>query len=103
MLNHIPRSIPPIIKKLAPQNMSSNSPNTLIPFTNKPLVAQVLGIEVVHFEGAVVHVRGGVSGHEEGVVVGVSGADVDVAKDGDVGAEGGVGRVGVDVEEVGGG
>ena len=49
-----------------------------------------------------VHVLGGVRGHEEGVVVDVGVAPVDVREDGNVFAGGGLGGGGGDVEEVGG-
>ena len=69
MLNHIARSIPPVIEDLASQDMPPNTPHTLIALIRQPLVAQMLGVEVVHFEGGVVNVRGRVRGHEEAVVV----------------------------------
>ena len=80
MLDHIPRSIPPIIEYLAAQNMPPHAPHIRIPLANQPLMAQILRIEVVDFEGAVVHVRFFGGRHEEGVVVCVGGADVDVAQ-----------------------
>lgn len=100
MLHHIPRSIPPIIKDLTTQYMSSDSPYALIPLTGKPFVPQVLGVEIMHFETTVVNVRGWVRGHEECVVVCVAGSEVYVEEYGDVGALGWLSRVGGYVEEV---
>lgn len=83
--------------------MPPNTPHGFIPLLREPLVAEFLGVEVVDLEGAVVHVGGGVRGHEEGVVVDRSGAAVDVGEEGDCFFAGGCCVVfGVDVEEVAG-
>lgn len=104
MLNHVPRRVPPVIENLRSQNMPPNTPHSLISLICKPLVAELLGVEVVNLEGAVVHMRGWIGGHEERVVVNVGGAAVDVREKGDVFLAGGGCRVGVvDVEEVAGG
>jgi len=99
MLHHKPRRVPPIIEQLRTQNMSSDPPHGGVLFRHQPLVAQLLRVEVVHLETAVVDVGRGVCGHEEGVVVGVLLAYVDVHEGCDVFA--GLALAG-DEEEVGG-
>lgn len=83
MLHHISRRVPPIIKDLAPKNMPPNTPDALIPLLSQPLVPHVLGIVVVDLKGAVVDVRGLAGRHEEGVVVDVRLAAVNVREDAD--------------------
>ena len=65
---------------------------------------QILCIKVVDFETAMMHMGSGVAGEENGVVVCVAGTEVEVREDGYVFllGEGGVGGIGVDVEEIGG-
>ena len=49
--------------------MPTDTPNRLVALCCKPLVAQVLGIEIVYLEGAVVHVASLVGAHEECMMV----------------------------------
>ena len=83
MLHHVPRRVPPVVEYLTAQDVPPDAPNRLVPLGGQPLVAQVLRVKVVHLERAVVHVRGGAGGHEEGVVVHGVRAAVDVREDGD--------------------
>lgn len=50
MLDHISCSIPPVVENLTSKNVSANTPDGLIVFLREPLVAQLLGIEVVNLE-----------------------------------------------------
>lgn len=113
MLYHVPRRIPPIVEDLTAQDMSTEAPNTLVSLRLKPLMAQRLeksvsertrrgwlrrnlSIEIMDFEGAMVHVRCCVFTHEEGVVVHKILASIDVRKHGYVFSCGTL----TDVEEV---
>ena len=80
--------------------MPTYTPNTLIPFTDQPFMSQVLRIEVMNFEGAVVYMRSRVSIHEESMVIRVCGSNIEMKKSGDIFANRGVLGVRVDVEEV---
>lgn len=70
MLDNIASRIPPVIEDLRAQDMPTNTPGQLIPFLRQPLMAQLLGVKVVHLEGAVVDMRfGGIGAEEDAVVV----------------------------------
>ena len=84
MLNHVSCCIPPVVEQLRPQDMPSDSPHALISFRSQPLVAQILCVEIMHFKGAVVHMRSLVCGHKESVMVCIARTNVDVGEDGDV-------------------
>lgn len=99
VLDHIVGGIPPVVEDLRPEDMPADAPDGVVALLVQPLVPEHLGVVVVHLEGAVVHVAGLVGAHEEGVVVDVVVAAVDVREDGHV-LPGAVGLV--DVEEVGG-
>jgi hypothetical protein len=58
--------------------MASNAPDGLVALPRKPLVAQFLGVKLVDFERAVVHVGCGVAVDKEAVVVDVCLAKVNV-------------------------
>lgn len=81
MLDHVTSRVPPVIEDLRTEDMTSHSPHRLVPLSCQPVVSQLLGIEVVNFEGAVVHMRGLVCAHEEGVVVNGIASPIDVGKD----------------------
>lgn len=81
MLDHVASRVPPVVEDLRTENMPSHSPHRLVPLSGQPVVSQLLGIEVVNFEGAVVHMRGLVRAHEEGVVVNGIASPIDVGKD----------------------
>lgn len=101
MLHHIPGSIPPVVEELGAEDVAANTPNRFVVFGDEPFVAEVLRVEVVDFETAVVHVRSGVPRHEECMVVCEIFAYVDVAEGGHVFALRRVRGVGIYVEEVG--
>lgn len=75
-------NIPPVIKDLAPQNMPPNAPNTLVSFRRKPLMPQILRIEIVHLEAGMMNMRSLVRAHEKGMVINIVLAAVDMAEDG---------------------
>lgn len=50
MLDHVAGGIPPIVKNLRAQDMTTNAPNRLILLLGKPLVTQCLRVKIVHFE-----------------------------------------------------
>ena len=78
MLNHIPRRIPPIVEKLASQDMPPHAPDALIPFLRQPLVPQALRVEVVHFERTMVYMRCGIRRQEDSVVIRIPLAQIDM-------------------------
>ena len=59
MLYHVPTGIPPVIKDLRAQDVTPDAPDALVPLFGEPLMAQLLGIEIVDLERAVVDVAGG--------------------------------------------
>lgn len=69
MLNHISIHIPPVVKKLGPENMSSHAPNGFVSSFSQPFVAELLCVEIMNFKGAVVNMGRGVCTHKESVVV----------------------------------
>ena len=81
MLNHESRWIPPVIEQLRPKDMPSDTPDRLVAFLLQPLVAEVLCVEIMDFEGAVVDVRCFGLVQEEAMVVYVFGASVDVSEE----------------------
>jgi hypothetical protein len=87
MLNHIPRGVPPVVEYLASEDMSTDAPNRLIALLCKPLMPQSLGVEVMHLEAAVVHVRfttRGKGGQEHCVMIDKILAPIDVCEHCDV-------------------
>ena len=84
MLDHVSRRTPPIVKNLRAQNVAAYAPDRGIALFAQPLMAELLGIVIMHFEGTVVDVRGGVCGHEESMVVYRFVAAIYVCEDGDV-------------------
>ena len=50
MLHHISRGVPPVIKNLASEDVSADTPHAFIAFACQPVVAELLCIEVVDFE-----------------------------------------------------
>ena len=84
MLDHEARRVPPVVEQLRAEDVAADAPDGLVPFAREPLVAEVLRVEVVDLEGAVVHVCGRVCVQEEAVVVHVLGPAVDVGEEGDV-------------------
>lgn len=83
MFHHVARRIPPIVEDLTPKYMPPNAPHTPVPLLREPLVPHVLRVVVVDLKGAVVNVRGFAGRHEEGVVVDVGLASVNVREDAD--------------------
>lgn len=99
VLHNITSGIPPVVKDLRAQDMSAHAPGQLVPLLHQPLMAQLLGVEVVHLEGAVVYMGALGTGAEEDAVVvheGVAEVEVDERRHEDL-----VAFV-LDVEEVGG-
>lgn len=79
VLHNITGGIPPVVKDLRAQDMSAHTPSQLIPFLHQPLMAQLLGVEVVHLEGAVMYMGALGTGAEEDAVVVYEGvAEVEV-------------------------
>lgn len=107
VLDHEAVDVPPVVEDLGAEDVPADAPDGLVFLLGEPLVAQRLGVEVVHFKGAVVHVLvdvGGQGRQEHGVVVDEALAAVDVGEERDFLAGGLVGfRVDVvewDVEDV---
>ena len=50
MLNHVARRVPPVIEDLRAEDMPANAPDGLVVLLGEPLVAEGLGVEIVHFE-----------------------------------------------------
>lgn len=98
MFDHIAGRIPPVIKDLRAKDMPSHTPDALIILVGQPLMAQLLGVEVVDLERTVVHVCGGVAAHKEAVVVDKVGSAVDVREHRHVDGL----SVLIDVQEIGG-
>lgn len=99
VLHNITGGIPPVVEDLRAQDMSAHAPGQLIPLLHQPLMAQLLGVEVVHLEGAVVYMGALGTGAEEDAVVVYEGvAEVKVREHCD---EDSVAFV-LDVEKVGG-
>lgn len=84
MLDHIPSSVPPVIKDLRAQNVSANAPHRLIILVGKPLVSEFLRVEVMNLERAMMDMRCCILAHEEAVVVHVIGAAINVSEKRDV-------------------
>ena len=84
MLDHVPRGVPPIIKNLGPQNVSSDPPDRLIALLGEPLMAHMLGVKVMHLERAMMNVTGFVGAHEESMMIDMVRATVDVSEDGNI-------------------
>ena len=80
MLDHIPSSVPPVIKDLRAQNVSANAPHRLIILVGKPLVTKFLGVKVMNLKRAMVDMRCCILAHEEAVVVHIIGTAIDVSK-----------------------
>lgn len=81
MLHNITSGIPPVIKDLRAQDMSTHAPGQLVPLLRQPLMAQLLGVKVVHLKGAVVYVSTrGIGAEEDAVVVHEDVAEVQVGK-----------------------
>lgn len=60
--------------------MPTNTPHRLVSFLIKPLVAELMCVEVMDFERAVVDVACWIGAHEEGTVVDMLFASIDVGK-----------------------
>jgi len=84
VLNHVMRSVPPIVEDLRSEDVSPDAPDGLVALLGQPLVTQHLSVVVVYLERAVVYVARLVGAHEEGMVVDVVVAAVDVREDGHV-------------------
>lgn len=84
MLNHVACGIPPVIKKLAPENVSPDAPNRRVPLTLQPLMAKALRVKVMDLETAVVNMGRGVRRQENSMVISIRLAEVNVREDGDM-------------------
>ena len=84
MLDHVPRGVPPIIKYLGAQNVSSDAPDRLIALLGEPLVADMLGVKVMHLERAMMNMTGLVGAHEESMMIDMVRATVNVSEDGNI-------------------
>lgn len=56
VLDHEAVDVPPVVEDLGAEDVAADAPDGLVLLLLQPLVAERLGVEVVHFERAVVHV-----------------------------------------------
>lgn len=56
MLDHETVDVPPVVEDLAAEDMSADAPDRGVGLFGEPLVAEGLGVKVVHLERTVVHV-----------------------------------------------
>lgn len=84
MLDHVPRGVPPIIKDLGAQNVSSDPPDRPVALLGEPLMSELLGVKVMHLERAMMNVTGFIGAHEESMMIDVVRAAVDVSEHGNI-------------------